>query len=176
MIISLSSLFSIILHSLLLLYRNCYKAKHTIIKTKTQNIIERFETQNYLSHKPNEIKKRKEKKKKKTHLGHVLLAIGRRTSGCGGKANQEDEDDLTLCLVWRIFVGLCSPLSLSLSFWVSACVHPGFSWPQAVRGHHTLGPWRHDSWVIVSRVGCVCVWIPFSYFIFKSCNQPLVLY
>ena len=40
--------------------------------------------------------KSKEKKKKKTHLGHILLAIGRRTSGCGGRANQEDEDDLTL--------------------------------------------------------------------------------
>ena len=159
MILSLSSLFSIVLHSLLLLYLNGYKVKHTTIRTKTQNIIKRLETQNYISHKPNEIKTVKEKKKKKTHLGHILLAIRRRTSGCGGKANQEDEDDLTLCLVWRIFVGLCSPLSLSLSlsFWVSACVHPGFSWPRAVRGHHTLGPWRHDSWVIVSRVGCVCV-------------------
>ena len=97
MILSLSSLFSIILHSLLLLYLNDYKVKHTTIRTKTQNIIERFETQNYLSHKPNEIKTIKAKKKKKTHLGHILLAIGRTTSGCGGRANQEDEDDLTLC-------------------------------------------------------------------------------
>ena len=99
MILSLSSLFSIVLHSLLLLYLNGYKVKHTTIRTKTQNIIKRLETQNYISHKPNEIKTIKEKKKKKTHLGHILLAIGRRTSGCGGGANQEDEDDLTLCPV-----------------------------------------------------------------------------
>ena len=83
MILSLSSLFSIVLHSLLLLYLNDYKVKHTTIRTKTQNIIERFETQNYLSYKPNEIKTIKEKKKKKTHLGHILLEVRRRTSECG---------------------------------------------------------------------------------------------
>ena len=71
MILSLSSLFSIVLHSLLLLYLNGYKVKHTTIRTKTQNIIERFETQNYISHKPNEIKTIKAKKKKKTLLCFV---------------------------------------------------------------------------------------------------------
>ena len=81
MILSLSSFFSFILHTLFL-YLNSYKGKHTTIRTKTQNTIKRFETQNIRSHKPNESKTIKAKKPhfvgdrekdkrlwRKTHLG-----------------------------------------------------------------------------------------------------------
>ena len=184
MIISLSSLFSIVLHSLLLLYRNGYKVKHTIIRTKTQNIIKRFETLNHLSHKPNEIKRKKEKE---DPFGPHFVGdreedkwLWRRSKSRRWRwlDSLSSVKDLRGSLFSIGSLSLSLSLSLCLSFWVSTCVHLGFSWPRVVKGHHTLGPWRHDSWVIVYLEWgvCVCESLFFFYFIFRSRNQLLVLY
>ena len=83
MILSLSSLFSFVLHSLFL-YLNGYKVYHNTIRTKNKkHTWKDLKQKNNFSHKPNVIRTIKAKNR-------ILLEVKRRTSECG-------ESDVYVC-------------------------------------------------------------------------------
>ena len=75
--------------------------------------------------------------------------------------------------MWLFFILLIRWMLIMYAPLISS--HPPLRRWWVLRFRRSLGPWQHDSCVLMYLRWGMYMWVSFSYFYFRSCHQPLVL-